>query len=469
MQARRPSVGTFGAYLSAAQRRIKQSWVPSTVDKRSKLTTELEAFLLQYSVAVGSRTVSDCTPWDLVVFLEAWWPKHAGSIVTGGSGMIASPSAVQGAASHLSTFFSSLGRSGEYQVGTGLGNPASSFPVRQWVAGYAKVAHHSGYEVVSAVPFTPDKVGSLLRCLSAKAAAEPQAEKRWLLERDGALISYCWTSSQRGGDGGRLRVGDVRLSLQVKQPLVLPFPPGFLVSGVSVFVVPFQTKTSKASRADPITFTVSELGSPQCFVSWLDRFSRSGVLLGVGFADPMAYLFSSSRCADVAVTSRLLNSRLQSHLEALGMWGGETSHSFRRGSLQAAATQGADLGVVASLGQIKSVKTLGLYLNRGSHLKRLRAVPLMSPESVVSEVRVKQLRGYGVSSGSGFEEVSVGHSPAAVGVVSLYRPPPPLVKPEQVGFKGLASMLALMVASRARGQQGNHGLYRPPPPPVALL
>lgn len=249
--ARRPSAGAYGAILSAAQQRIKQSWVSSTVDKRSKIVAELEAFLLRYRTAVGGRTVADCTPWDVVVFLEAWWPQHAGSVVTGGSEKIASPSAVQGAAAHLSTFFSSLGRAGEFQVDSGLGNPASSFCVRQWVAGYAKVAHHSGYEVVSAVPFTSVKVEALLQCLSSKAAAEPQAEKRWLLERDGALISYCWVSSQRGGDGGRLRVGDVRLSLTAQQPLVLPFLPGFWLLVPTCLLSPSRPRPARPVEPTP--------------------------------------------------------------------------------------------------------------------------------------------------------------------------------------------------------------------------
>ena len=66
----------------------------------------------------------------------------------------------------------------------------------------------------------------------------------------------------------------------------------------------------------------------------------------------------------------------QARLVALGLFNGETAHSFRRGTLQATATSiGGPLGQIAAAlqGRIKTPKILERYLDPHRHQSRLKS------------------------------------------------------------------------------------------------
>ena len=365
-------VGALG-YLAASRRagaRLASSWVASTRARRTRLVVELEEFLGASRAVTGGRNLHNCAPQDILAFLEMWSGRHAGSRVADGR-LMASPGGVQGALSHLSTYFEGAGRGGPYDSVSGRGNPCKAFALPHFVRAYAREAHHAGYASASAVPMSADKVARLLRHLDLASAAETQLDRLWLILRDSALVCYLWVSGQRAGDAGRLRVGDVRAGPSSIQHLPLPFSP-FPAIGSRFCVVPFQTKTSQDRRAMPITFAVAGATSLFCLATRLERYARVCVALGRPLLDPRGFLFPSSRDPNRPVTSSLLNTRLRQHLEAMGAWEGETSHSFRRGSLQSVAAGGVPLSHVAAHGQIRSEATLARYLHPARHAKRVR-------------------------------------------------------------------------------------------------
>ena len=359
----------YHEFAKRAAARLEGTWVRSTRDKRHRIADELASFLAQNAVATGGRSLANCMPRDITAFMEWWWVRHAGSRGVDGS-PLASPGAVRGAISHLSTYFEQIGRSGPYEVATGRGNPAKGFDARCYARAYARFAHHSGFESASAVPFTSAKVTRLLQYLDAEIAVERRPDQQWVLLQDAALVCYCWCTGQRGGDGGRLLQGDLRASPVARVPLALPLAP-FPAVGSRLHIVPFKTKTSQARRAPPVSLTVYGRGALFCFASRLDHFIRLSVATGRFVADPYSPLFSSSR-SEGPVTANALNSRLICYLTAINAYEGESSHSFRRGSLQTVHAAGAPLSTVAAHGQIRTASTLARYLHPTSHAKRLR-------------------------------------------------------------------------------------------------
>lgn len=58
----------------------------------------------------------------------------------------------------------------------------------------------------------------------------------------------------------------------------------------------------------------------------------------------------------------------------MGMYGGETCHSFRRGRLQHEVSQGAGLSELMALGHMRSPQTVLRYVHETAHLPRVAAL-----------------------------------------------------------------------------------------------
>jgi hypothetical protein len=75
---------------------------------------------------------------------------------------------------------------------------------------------------------------------------------------------------------------------------------------------------------------------------------------------------------DAALCSASLAARVRLHLQAAGLFAGETVHSFRRGALQAAEAAGGEVAALLGLGQLRSLATLARYLDRHRHQRNVR-------------------------------------------------------------------------------------------------
>jgi hypothetical protein len=203
-------------------------------------------------------------------------------------------------------------------------------------------------------------------CSCSKAAgAARQPLDRWLLER-ALLVCYSWESwqsAQRGGDDGEAAVWPGKLGL--------PLP-----AGATLRVLPLVTKTGQAQRAShPFACAwarvTSVRGQPAFALLGADLATVSIPVHWVSWLLVPLHPWEHTHGVACNVTCAAFNARLQTHLTSMGVWEGETSHSFRRGSLQAdIAAAGHSPAEAVQHGQIRSDNTT--YLHRGRHAKRAR-------------------------------------------------------------------------------------------------
>ena len=108
------------------------------------------------------RTLAAAFPEDLLVFFtQQWLPKHAGSPTPAGK-LVAAPTSLAGAKSHLAKEFDILGRVGEWDPAAQLGNPMHSRQIRDLIKGYHNQAAALGYQKRGAVPLTEPEMLQLL-------------------------------------------------------------------------------------------------------------------------------------------------------------------------------------------------------------------------------------------------------------------------------------------------------------------
>ena len=106
-------------YASSASKidsRMSHAWVDETLKRRNAAFSEFVEFLGILSPQYN-KTFLNCTPTDILVYIENHWVnKHGGTVLPGGE-TVASPSGVNGFLSHLSTCFEMLHRTGPYNYG----------------------------------------------------------------------------------------------------------------------------------------------------------------------------------------------------------------------------------------------------------------------------------------------------------------------------------------------------------------
>lgn len=153
--------------------------------------------------------------------------------------------------------------------------------------------------------------------------------------------------------------------------LGLPLP-----AGATLRVLPLVTKTGQAQRAShPFACAwarvTSVRGQPAFALLGADLATVSIPVHWVSWLLVPLHPWEHTHGVACNVTCAAFNARLQTHLTSMGVWEGETSHSFRRGSLQAdIAAAGHSPAEAVQHGQIRSDNTT--YLHRGRHAKRAR-------------------------------------------------------------------------------------------------
>jgi hypothetical protein len=314
-------------------------------------------------------------PEELLCFLETHWVHtHVGSQLPGSDTLVASPSGVDGVISHLSSLFDSLGRSGPYDDTTNGGNPCLSTPIQKYRHGYHQMLWAAGYQESYVVPLTQAKVEALVTKLDL-AARQSADHLTMLVHMRNALVSlHAWTTAYRGTESGKLCLLDLHTTERV--PI---FPDGYdpdIPLPKTITGLPTHgTKTCKRSRChqEPVQYHL--LDKPEfCFLRHLWAYMQlchfTGKPVQHYILRPLTPNLKEFKEAPYSGSST--TKMVQTQLQQLSLFTGETSHSLRRGSLQAVA-QLSGVPAAAQHGRIKTPAVLDLYLHPGRHLKRLRS------------------------------------------------------------------------------------------------
>ncbi|GIM15341.1 hypothetical protein Vretimale_18025, partial [Volvox reticuliferus] len=350
----------------------RSQWVPKTWRKIQKASQEFHEWLLERRLPT---TLLTCEPSLVVEYLEgAWVSRHPGRLR---ADRRPSASALDAITSHLSTAFRLLSRDGPYDPVSGRGNPCDSTIVRGYTKGNRRSAGRAGHCERSAVPLEIGKFHALCLYLCREAAVEVEPFLRSLFLRDLAVFTLMWHTYQRGHDIGKLMLSDFREvahghSEYSGWPLP-PLDPDLRVpSGTLLRIEELGTKTHQGRRAPAIMVRPSEEPSA-CPLGALSLYMDLCRTLGMPVE---GYLFrpvirGGRRYREAPLSTEALEHRLVMHLEAAGLYGGETIHSFRRGSLQHALQMGVSEADLMRLSHIRSIATLRRYVDPTRHQARL--------------------------------------------------------------------------------------------------
>lgn len=353
----------YASGLGAAFEVQLRQWEPATWNRIQASAQECNAWCL---VHCHGRSLLDCTPEDVVAYMESYW-AHAHVGRASPDGRPAPSTALQHLA-HLSTAFKALGRHGAYNPGLRSGNPCDSAVVSGYRSGYTATACQAGYEELSAVPLTPSKFESLVHYIRLQAASTPCPVKRAIYLRDLVCFLLMWHTTLRGANCGALQVRDFR---SVFPPPPLPAA-GVYGAAQCIIISKLGTKTYRHCRAP--AQSVQPLPDPAlCPVvalrEYYDACSLPNAAPGLAIT---TYLFrpltrDGKSFKPAALQSNALQDRLHSYLAAAKLYNGESCHSLRRGALQAAATAGVSNAELHALGQIRTPAILQRYLDNGRH------------------------------------------------------------------------------------------------------
>lgn len=325
--------------LSAAASTDRHNVGAPTHHARDLVFKELQDFLALLP-APFQRTVYDCLPQDLLVFMETYWlPQHVGSQTSSGVQM-AAPSSVDAAISHLSSCFQLLGRVAwwDFQGPEGSTiesrNPARSNALKKWLLGYTKRAAGDGFSSTGAKELSTTKVLALLQHLQ-RQLLEPNPMQRHLAARDGFAFSFLWETGARGVTAGVLKTPDILLPTgQPALPLI--WPTLQLPSGSQVLIIPKQLKTCIGRNTQALHVTVQPGdASATCPIYWLRQCLTTAAACNFpitpGSPIVRTLMKGSLAVSDKPASTGTLGKRLSQHLSLLQCHEGESMHSFRRG------------------------------------------------------------------------------------------------------------------------------------------
>ena len=363
----------YSRSLQSAAEVMTHANEPATNHAREKLGKEFSAWL--HVLPPGYATdLQGAGPEDLLVFMDyQWLPRHAGSKLPGFEAPVASPQGVACALSHMSTLFKRIGRIGAYNDATGSGNPCESPIILLYKQGYRRKLWEAGYQESSAVPMTEPKLHQLILHLDDLIRGESNQMVQLGYARDIVMLLYSWDSSMRGKEGGKLCLPDLH---DASQQQLFPDPAGYQVSLAQpseIWIRPTHgTKVNKQGRnkQDPVRLVA---GPNPCFcvVSRMWKYLKCCKVAKQPISHYLLRPFTSNKRGfkEKPYSSSSFGKRVKQLALTLGIYNGETGHSFRRGSLQ--HTHSVD-GVLAAAeqGRIKTPAILARYLDPGRHQGR---------------------------------------------------------------------------------------------------
>ena len=360
---------TYLSGLSQAHALQEQSVAPKPLQQRHRNARELADWL--QSTNTG-RTLQNCTPEDLMVYLTTQWlPNHAGTTTKTGHKLPA-PGSLLGVKSSLSTEFEQLGRTGPWNQATMQGNPTLSNQLQRMTKGYRADAASKGYEQRASEPIYSSKIKAMLQFLMSKQQGLASKDQLLLL-RDGLIISMLWQTCFRG-----FNVGDIRLD-NIRTPTNSPAIP-FLVPQVllqpnsQLHIHPDVTKNRKGGHS---TVTISS--DIMCFTTWLQLLVTSSEEARQPITNYIVRPLhkGTHTFAEKGMTSSAIWARFTSHLKAMDMYNGESVHSTRRGKMiESTFAHQASLEEVQAAAMIRTKQVAEKYIDISRPTRRKTPVEL---------------------------------------------------------------------------------------------
>ena len=217
----------------------------------------------------------------------------------------------------IRAIFRDSGRSGDWNPMLLTGNPATSHILKRHLKAVGLEQKNAGISAKQATPLLFDKLGKLCRYLSYKVTVEKEETSKFLFARDLSYFSLLSHSGNRAGDLGLLTTNMI---------FELPDMNGLFIS---------QTAGKVNTIDNPNNFTIlpSEDGDI-CPVKHLKNYFRVASASNIDLNE--GYIFrtrdkKSQDIIDQPVSSSCMSDRLKTHLTAINLYDGETSHSSRRG------------------------------------------------------------------------------------------------------------------------------------------
>lgn len=297
--------------------------------KKDSLLKSLESFLASLP---DRPSVSTCTAGDVLRFLV--WKDGCGKTVVHklqckflglrGKKQCSCPSrlasgTVDVMVQHLVDLFEGHGRGRVWDISRGCGNPALSVTVRNYVKQIKEEQARARVIPKQATPIFLDKLRKICQFIENQLS-RPDLSRReqYVLLRDQAWLKLQFFAGDRAGD----------LALVVTQEVKV------LEDGTGLVFNHTFGKTMRGSRGKSNKFVVKVCpDSSLCPVKGLNDYVRGARTMGVDLT--AGYLFrvvtDSGRVLDQAISYSAVYQRLRLYLVTLGIYEGETPHSFRAG------------------------------------------------------------------------------------------------------------------------------------------
>eukprot|EP00798_Chlamydomonas_sp_ICE-L_P001301 gene1301-biopygen14165 len=221
---------------------------------------------------------------------------------------------------------------------------------------------------------TQAKVEAVVTHLTQAALQAPGSLTMLVHLRDALVILHAWTTAYRGTESGMLCLLDLHTSERVP---IFPngYDPAIPLPSTFTGLPTHGTKTNKRSRCHQVPVKYQLKDQPEfCFLShlwvFMDICSRAGMPIQHYILRPLTPDHKGFKEAPYSGDSTA--KMLQKYLKQVSTFSGETSHSLRRGSLQAVAHL-SGVAAAAQHGRIKTPAVLDVYLHPEQHYKRLRS------------------------------------------------------------------------------------------------
>lgn len=344
------------ALASALSFASSASLSPAVVQWRSKLQREFTTFL---ESAAPSVTMASCSHQHVLVFLHgAYVPTHGGR----SPGSRPSPATLDTVIDTLGTIFNQMGRK--------LDNPVKHHTVSSYRKSYYTRAREEGQWQKSATPISESKMVSCINNIERDLWSIRDPIEHVRSRRDIALFAFLWATQCRMADTSTLAAERVYALGHTDSPIFAdPFAPCFLFNE-GLLLLPTSDKSHHYERAPSKVLRSNDPGSALA-IRLLRAYFMARAWAKVPFSGPLFPASDSSGRAlsDEPMTTTALNAAIKRRFETLGVWQGETSYSFKRGSMQADAAAGKSNLDISMKSGVMTPKQLHKYLDPGRHLK----------------------------------------------------------------------------------------------------
>ena len=214
-----------------------------------------------------------------------------------------------------SSHFRSIGRQGDWDATLGLGNPAASLPVKEYLKSVTAEQLQARVTPKQATPLFLDKLLLLSRHLDRKMSSPSVTPTNlFILARDQAFFKSLFFSADRGNDLGLV---------QTQEILRFPQDDGFLFNHV-------WGKTLRDGASN--MFGIRRHPNPSlCPVKAIETYIAVSAELGMTLRNGFLSRTTNAQghVVNKPFTSSSAEARLRLYLKEAGLDEGETLHTFR--------------------------------------------------------------------------------------------------------------------------------------------